>query len=173
MEKIQSLTDSFVDFEGKTHKYTIVAISVLEDPCCNVLVFENKEDTSGTEVGIVKSVRLGISICNPDDEWDEKIGYSIALQRARNNMEYALYATKRGMINTQLVTALLSQESNYIKNNPSSVISSYKELEKAYREKKQKTELYSKLPDSDKSVIDTLKHYTKEYFDMIMSLINV
>lgn len=123
-ERIEYLVDSFVDANGDTRHFVVAAISE---------VFNNDDEPIGVLDGdgfprheVVKGLKLGFSICNPTDNFDEKIGITIAVGRARKNARYALVASELGYINTKLVTAFLQQEAEYFKNNPETKIASYR-----------------------------------------------
>lgn len=122
-EHVETLVDSFVDDHGDTRYFVVAAISEVftkdEEP---VNVF-NVNDEFIQEV--VKGLKIGFSICNPADKFDEKLGITIAVGRARKNNNYAIFATKPGYINTTLVRAFLKQEAEYFKHNPEYKIAGY------------------------------------------------
>lgn len=152
-EKIQTITDSFVDYAGVEHRFLIAAVSV-RDESFDVESCNPPYEGEGTP----KSVRIGISVCNPVDEWDEDRAYEIAVGRARTNIHYALFATRPGMINTAVVTALLEQEAKFIKENPAQVIKGYNEARNKYLHSKELHDLYNSLTDEEKNAIKiTLK----------------
>lgn len=123
-ERIEYLVDSFVDANGDERHFVVAAVSeVFTD------VDEPKyvTDSDGYEIQkVVKGLKIGFAICNPTDKFDEKLGITIAIGRARKNAEYALVASELGYINTQLVHAFLRQEAEYFKHNPEYKIAGYK-----------------------------------------------
>lgn len=123
-ERIETLVDSFVDANGDERHFVVAAVSVMfnedDEPAT---VVDLNDDECGE---VVKGLKLGFSICNPSDEFDEKLGTIIAVGRARKSAEYALLASEPGFINTQLVRAFLAQEAEYFKHNPESRIVGYK-----------------------------------------------
>ena len=123
-ERIETLVDSFVDVNGDTRHFVIAAISVMfdqDDEPATVSDLEYKECGE-----VVKGLKLGFAICNPSDKFNEKLGITIAVGRARKNSKYALLASEPGFINTPLVHAFLLQEAEYFKHNPESRIAGYK-----------------------------------------------
>ena len=123
-ERIEYLVDSFVDANGDERHFVVAAVSEVFtefDEPTYVTDFEGE----GIQE-IVKGLKLGFAICNPTDNFDEKLGITIAVGRARKNAEYALLASEMGYINTQLVRAFLQQEAEYFKNNPEYKIAGYK-----------------------------------------------
>lgn len=123
-ERIEYLVDSFVDANGDERHFVIAAVSEVftkDDEPSYVT------DLDGLEIQeVVKGLKLGFAICNPTDKFDEKLGITIAVGRARKNAEYALVASEMGYINTQLVRAFLQQEAEYFKHNPEYKIAGYK-----------------------------------------------
>lgn len=123
-ERIETRVDSFVDANGDERHFIIAAISEvfteLEEPCRVTDFYENECQR------VVKGLKLGFAICNPNDKFDEKLGMTIAVGRARKNAEYALLSSEAGFINTKLVRAFLDQEAEYFKNNPESRIAGYR-----------------------------------------------
>lgn len=123
-ERIEYLVDSFVDDNGDERHFVIAAVSEVftEDDEPSYVT-----DIDGLEIQeVVKGLKLGFAICNPTDKFDEKLGITIAVGRARKNAEYALVASEMGYINTQLVRAFLQQEAEYFKHNPEYKIAGYK-----------------------------------------------
>lgn len=123
-EHIETLVDSFVDVNGDTRHFVIAAISVMFDQNDEPATVSDLEYKECGEV--VKGLKLGFAICNPSDKFNEELGITIAVGRARKNEEYALLASKPGFINTPLVHAFLLQEAEYFKHNPESHIAGYK-----------------------------------------------
>lgn len=152
---IQHLHDSFVDYKGKTHYITLVAISEelptknseLKQPIEEVkpddlVQYEVEEyiDCFGCNrcLGLItKGLKIGISVCNPLDKFDPEIGMKKATAKAKQN-NYVMFVTDKGLINTSLVTALLHQEAEFIKNNPNKIIKGYNEAMMKYKKQQEK-----------------------------------
>lgn len=122
-ERIEYLVDSFIDSNNEKRHFVIAAVSEVFDLSDEPAAVIDDEGYETQEV--VKGLKLGFSICNPSDIFDEKLGITIAIGRARKNADYALLATKLGYINTKLVKAFLEQEAEYFKNNPETRIAGY------------------------------------------------
>lgn len=123
-ERIETLVDSFDDTNGNTRHFVVAAVSVMfdqDDEPAAVVDLKNEECGE-----VIKGLKLGFAICNPNDEFNEQLGITIAVGRARKNAEYALLASEPGFINTPLVRAFLAQEAEYFKCNPESRIAGYK-----------------------------------------------
>ena len=123
-ERVETLVESFIDENDDLRYFVIAAVSVVLDKDDEPAYLINEhEDTVGE---VVKGIKLGWAICNPEDKFDEALGKKIAIGRARKNSEYALFATELGFINSKMVQAFLEQEADYFKANPESHIAAYK-----------------------------------------------
>ena len=188
-ERTQFIHDSFVDYKGKEHHFVICAYSKLlprtfkeaegiefdadKDDRVETLAV-SYADTYGCLDNydkVVKSVSIGVSICNPEDEFNYVVGCKKAQARAKNS-NATLYATKSGMINTTMVTGLLTQEAEYLKNNPDAYIKGYEESKRAYLEKQKKANLFTALPEQAKETINYLRNCSKQLVNNIMKFVN-
>lgn len=168
-EYVEVINDSFVDYVGKTHYFTIAAVSSLLPRTSGELKSNptSDDDLEVThEVGIyiedygtddylcnvTKAVRLGISICNPLDEFDVKVGALKAISRARENSP-ALLSVDPGTINTTVVKALLKQEAEYLKHNPENFIEGYADMKARYEKRKEMEAMAENFSDTEKAVI--------------------
>lgn len=188
-ERTQFIHDSFVDYKGKEHHFVICAYSKLLPKTfkeAEGIEFDaDKDDRVETFAvsyadsygcldnydKVVKSVSIGVSICNPEDEFNYVIGCKKAQARAKNS-NATLYATKSGMINTTMVTGLLTQEAEYLKNNPDAYIKGYEEGKRAYLEKQKKANLFTALPEQAKDTINYLRNCSKQLVNNIMKFVN-
>ena len=168
-EYIEVINDSFVDYTGKTHYFTIAAISQMlpckaeevDDDFSGDVTYEVSEiisdfDISGYIGTVRKALYLGISICNPTDAYDEKIGRLKAIARARKSKP-ALFSTNPGTINTKVVKALLEQEAEYLKNNPENFIKGYNESKAHYEKNKEMEIMAANFTDIEKAVITKMQ----------------
>ena len=188
-ERTQFIHDSFVDYKGKEHHFVICAYSRLLPRTfkeAEGIEFDaNKDDRVETFAvsyadsygcldnydKVVKSVSIGVSICNPEDEFNYVVGCKKAQARAKNS-NATLYATKSGMINTTMVTGLLTQEAEYLKNNPDAYIKGYEESKRAYLEKQKKADIFTALPEQAKDTINYLRNCSKQLANNIMKFVN-
>ena len=188
-ERTQFIHDSFVDYKGKEHHFVICAYSKLLPRTfkeAEGIEFDaDKDDRVETFAvsyadsygcldnydKVVKSVSIGVSICNPEDEFNYVIGCKKAQARAKNS-NATLYATKSGMINTTMVTGLLTQEAEYLKNNPDAYIKGYEESKRAYLEKQKKADIFTALPEQAKETINYLRNCSKQLVNNIMKFVN-
>lgn len=188
-ERTQFIHDSFVDYKGKEHHFVICAYSKLLPKTfkeAEGIEFDaDKDDRVETFAvsyaesygcldnydKVVKSVSIGVSICNPEDEFNYVVGCKKAQARAKNS-NATLYATKSGMINTTMVTGLLTQEAEYLKNNPDAYIKGYEESRRAYLEKQKKADIFTALPEQAKDTINYLRNCSKQLANNIMKFVN-
>ena len=177
-EHVEVINDSFVDYAGKTHHFTIAAVSSLLPRTTGELgdlsPVNNDDITVYHEVGIyvsgygtedylcdvTKVVRLGIAICNPVDDFNEKAGALKAIARARKN-EPALLSTNPGTINTKVVQALLVQEAEYLKNNPENFIVGYADMKARYMKRKEMENRATNFSDTEKAVVEGVQKNPK------------
>ena len=116
-EYIEYLKDSFTDYTGKEHYFIIAAISQELPTKTEEIGRDDLKDYDvihevsmyiedyGTEdyLGVVtKVLRLGVAMCNPVDQYNEKTGIMKATARARKS-DPALYSRDKGTINTKVV----------------------------------------------------------------------
>lgn len=174
-EYVEVINDSFVDYAGKTHYFTIAAISSLLPRNGKELGMDSLEDNTVThEVAIyvedygtddylcnvTKALRLGISMCNPTDEFDEKVGALKAIARAREN-EPSLLSVNPGTINTKVVRALLEQEAEYLKNNPENFIEGYADMKARYEKCKEMEAMAENFSETEKAVVAGIQENPK------------
>ena len=117
------LVDSFVDYKGDTHH--IVACALSQSP---------KQDSHTLRVGwadkanrldvddhlfheVYRMVTVGISICNPEDKFDEQEGIKIATRRVKNNPLGELKTPFITCLCKDQVEHILKGELNYIITN--------------------------------------------------------
>ena len=154
-EKIVTVISEFTDFRGNVHKFVVAAVSISTD--ADVLIHIDEDVERGAD--ILKAVKLGIAICNPVDTFDEEKGKIIAINKARESYDYALYATFPGMINTAVVNALVAQEVEFIKNNPSRVIPGYIEEKEKFEKRKEFAKKLAELTEEEKSIYEAIKDH--------------
>ena len=133
------------DFMGKEHPFIVCALSTCD---YNVNGGAFDESTSvGFPVEFPRAVFLGVSVCNPNDEWNEEKGKMIALAKAKGfkarkaDKAIALFATRAGLISDVLVSALLVKEVDHIKEDPECAIPGYNQMKRNW-EKKQEQKRY-------------------------------
>lgn len=174
-EHIETITSEFVDYKGEKHYFIIAAISQNFPKFLNIdknsnnvkigndrtpVFYEVNEYIEGygtTEysISITKSLRIGISICNPVDKFNKSIGKAKAIARARMS-DPVLFVKNAGLINSKVVRALLEQESEYLKNNPELLIKGYKESKLRYERNHQMVNLEKSFTPVERDIAEKL-----------------
>ena len=154
-EKIVTVISEFTDFRGKVHKFVVAAVSMPVD--AEIEIYGESEVVDWTSAE--KAVKLGVAVCNPVDEYSEEKGKMIAINKARSTSDYALYATLPGMINTAVVNALVTQEVEFIKNNPARVIPGYLDEKEKFEKRQEFAKKLAELTEEEKAVYKAMKDH--------------
>lgn len=127
----------FTDYKGNQRQYIVAAVSERTDDCygipATVVCGGMKPDVIETR-DAVKKLTLGFAICSPEDKWDEELGKTIALGKAVKRPARVMWVSHAGMINTDVVNALIEQEMKFFENNPGSIIAGYDEAQRKYKQ---------------------------------------
>lgn len=164
-EFIETLVGSFIDYAGKTHKFVIAAVSETFDSENPLLVVANNILHVKIVGATDKGLRIGISVCHPDDKFCEKVGTLKAVARARNS-EIALYATDKGYISSPIVKAFLEQEAEFFKKNPERYIKGYSESKERYLKKKNMEEMKANFSEVERIILENMDKNPK-YLDNV------
>jgi hypothetical protein len=154
-EKIVTVISEFTDFRGKVHKFVVAAVSMPVDAEIDIYGESEVIDWTSAE----KAVKLGVAVCNPIDEYSEEKGKMIAINKAKNSSDYALYATLPGMINTAVVNALIYQEVEFIKNNPARVIPGYLDEKEKFEKRQEFAKKLAELTEEEKAIYEAMKDH--------------
>ena len=156
---VEVIKDSFTDYAGRVHHFVIAAVSEAFEVSPFVAVANDPMFAS--QIGTVKKgIRLGVSICNPEDTCDEKVGVLKATARAKNR-KITLYSSEAGQINTKLVRAFLEQEANYLKNNPDKYIQGYSDSKERWLRNERMKEVGNNLTDVEKVIVEGVQKDSK------------
>lgn len=171
-ERVDVLKDSFVDYAGKTHYFVIAAVTNdLMNEEGQVPLIICPDGIEANWVGTVeKGIRIGVSICNPEDEFVEKVGVLKAVARARNDQP-VLYVTDPGYINKTLVEAFLKQEAEYLKSNPDTYIEGYNDSKERYLKRKKMEGLKENFSEVEKIVVEGVQKDPK-FLDNVNTYLN-
>lgn len=165
-EIIDSITGVLTDYKGLQHHITIVALS---RPATGLDEYDSMyevglytpDEGSDWYCDLTKTLTLGISVCNPEDKYSEKVGYNKALARARASKP-VMFVSKAGIINTEMVKALLNQEFRFAIDNPDTIIPGYSKTKEIYFRNKKNEEALKSLNDEEKTVLAYLTGASKE-----------
>lgn len=177
-EVLNHLVGEFTDYKGLVHK-VIVAVTGEVLPCYrNSKTHENEEycvshytESYGEDDYKVvrRALRLGIAVCNPEDNFDEEKGKNSAVGRAMNS-DPVLYATKSGIVNTALVDALLKQELEYVCANPDVIIPGYTDSRKRYEYNQKMQKEIDNLEENEKKCLEILTSSNTLQKDKLLEL---
>lgn len=166
------IKDSFVDFEGKTHKFIIAAVKTsLKNEYNDVPeVIQSTGIMKISSVEVPIGLKIGVSICNPDDKYDENLGVIKAVGRAIKSNP-VLYALHSGQLGDKLINVFLMQEAEYIKENPEKYIKGYNNAKNNYTLNKEMNQIYNNFSDIEKIVVKEIKN-NPNYLDNINKYVN-
>lgn len=171
-EHVDVIKDSFVDYAGRTHYFVIAAVnnSLVDEFGCTPIVVHAEDSIVSCANSVEKGIRIGISICNPEDQFVEKVGVLKAVARARNSTP-VLYVTDAGYINKTLVEAFLKQEAEYLKSNPNVYIQGYDDCKARYLKKKKMENLKENFSEVEKIVVEGVQKNPK-FLDNVNTYLN-
>ena len=127
----------FIDYKGNQRQYIVAAVSEHTknaDGVHSMVIEEGKNPDELIYSDAVKRLTLGFAICSPEDKWNEELGKTIALGKATKRPARIMWVSHAGMINNDVVNALIEQEMKFFENNPGSIIAGYDEAQRKYKE---------------------------------------
>lgn len=157
-EICEYFVDSFDDYAGKKHQIIVCAVStapVINTIYDNMVVGVVDKGYYLRErniYAVVRIVRLGIAICNPEDVFDMERGQGIAYNKAKNSSP-VLFSSKPGIINKGLIQGLLVQEAGFIKESPGRAIAGYNDAKAKYEKIKSIEKELESLTPEEREVI--------------------
>lgn len=168
----------FVDYNGETHHFIVAAVSTTD--ITNGNLWLTLYDDSGYSVDaeeITKGLFIGVAVCNPKDEFDEEKGKMIAYNKATNAKSLhhpAMFTTRPGYINTEVVEALLNNIVNYIQKDPGSVIAGYDDAKKKFLKKAKDQQFVDSSSKELKKLAEDIKALSsedKKNLDRLISIV--
>lgn len=175
---IDYLVGEFTDYKGLVHKVVIASISE-ELPFYHSHPTHEEEDYSvyhyteskGQEdyATVRKALKLGVSVCNPGDSFNEEKGKKAAIARAKNSSP-VLYSTKTGIINTPMVKALMQQELDFIYSNPEIIIPGYNDSKARYEYNQKMNAEIAGLSEDEKKCLEILTSSNTNQVDKLTKL---
>ena len=152
------IKDKFVDYAGKEHQFVIAAVKApLKNADSNYPEVMSISNGIGTTLGYVQmGLKVGISICNPLDNFNEKVGVLKAVARA-NNSEIAIYTAHPGQLGDSLIHAYLEQEAQYVKANPEKYIKGYKDAKASFLKHQEMENVRENFTDIEKVIVEGVK----------------
>ena len=159
---VVSRIGEFTDYAGNVRKFVMAAVSINEYGriigTSNYAEFERK-------------VSLGISVCRPNDKFDEELGLRIAIGKATKHSDNVLYLSRAGFAQNKLVEAWIDQEMEYFKKDPGYFLAGYdKDADKYFRNHLIK-EYKEHLSDDERKVFNTLKNAAPETLERMIDIL--
>ena len=164
MKKVEYIVDSFKDFTGAERQFVMAAVSIHGEP---EVYIEEDGDIIDNDM---KVLSIGVSVCRPNDEFNETLGKTIAKGKATKYRNHALYAVDAGLINETMVKALLQQEAEYFKVNPGRYLAGY-DAEK-YRRSERIESYIDSLEGEAKTTFNYLTDATDEEMENMAEAVN-
>ena len=161
-ERVEYRIDSFTDYANIERKFIMAAVSQEVDAVIT--------DSDAVHCDGVKKLSIGVAICNPEDEFNEEVGKTIALGKARKGNKHAFYSS--GLINRGVVNALLDQEVAFFKQCPGKYIAGYNTAKEVYELDSRMVEVELNLNDKERECLDTLLTASPEKVNDIVDLYN-
>ena len=128
----------FTDFKGEVHKFVIAAVVRKCNPRTYLETYDCSGDMPYGDKEMEKFMSIGLSICNPEDKYNEKIGMLRAEGRAlkprKSENVRQMACTKGGMLDDVYVELYLESMKNYIITDPGKFIPGYNRLYKKWKE---------------------------------------
>lgn len=166
MKKVEYIVDSFKDFTGAERQFVMAAVSIHGEP--DIYIEEDGDIIDNDE----KVLSIGVSVCRPDDEFNEALGKTIAEGKATKYRNHALYAVDAGLINETMVRALLQQEAEYFKVNPGRYLAGYDRDAEKYRRSERIESYIDSLDGEAKVVLNYLTESTDEVVEKMAEAVN-
>jgi hypothetical protein len=170
---------SFVDFQGVTRQFVVCALSTSQFNNDKQEVSIVAYDENGYALGETESPRavfIGISVCNPLDEWNEEKGKMIALAKARGfkaeapEKSSALFATRAGLISEGVVKALLDREVQHVIDAPGSAIKGYEQMKSRWEENQQIKKYIEETPENLKNLCDEISKLPDDQLERVINV---
>ena len=123
---------SFVDFAGKTHYFTVCGCLQNVNLGINICVKDETSKSIGKGFETIFSV--GVSICNPEDEYNKELGIKQATGRAEKVRNCALVMTidNRVMFTPSMAEEVTNSIVKDIVRVPGKYIEGYNRMEENY-----------------------------------------
>lgn len=166
MKKVEHIVGSFIDYAGRTRNFVMAAVSLHDEN--TVYIEEDYEEV----LNDMKVLSIGVSVCRPDDIFNEDLGVKIATGKATKYRDHALYATDAGLVNEKMVKALLEQEADYFKVNPGRYLAGYDKDAAKYKKQLHYEEYVEGLDDDELTVFEYLTSREPEELDEMLDAVN-
>lgn len=169
MENSYVLNDSFVDFQGNTHKFTVAAV-LSDNP--DLWIVDAQGDM---ETECVARLALGVAVCSDKDVWNAKKGEMIAVGRARKYCDDMLVINSRAMLdmlNDDAINNLLEREAGYVKEHIGKYIPGYDEMARRYKARQERQAKLDALTEAEHNLLNDVEHSSDAVKEMVRQILN-
>lgn len=163
--KVEHIVDKFTDYKGNERWFVMAAVSLR--PSLGVLIEEDYQDIDNES----KILSVGVSVCSPEDQFNEELGKKIATGKAVKHRKHALYTTDSGLINETMVKAILEQEASYFKVNPGRYIAGYDKDAAKYKKFQKVLKYVTELDQNAKTTYEYLTNCTKAELEKLIEAV--
>lgn len=98
------------------------------------------------EKSIKRAVSFGLALCDPEDEYDRKVGIEIAIKKAVRNSKLAILFSNSEMVTDDMLQYLLLHEKDRFIKNPKTYLVNYNKYKRIYEQSKKVKYYESSLP---------------------------
>lgn len=158
VKRVAYKVDEFVDFKGNTRKFIMTAVSIIPEFKGQYAVEVCPSDYDCEYQDITKILSIGVSVCRPDDNFDQDLGIEIATGKAIKNEDHRIYSSDKGLINNHMVMALLEQECQYFKSNPGRYLKGYDQDKYKYLKELDMIKMRESLSEQGKAVAEYIEN---------------
>lgn len=155
MNKTYIINDSFVDFLGNYHPFTVAAV-LTNDPAVDIL----DANTSEYITDCIARLGIGVAVCNPMDIWDAEKGAHIAEGRARKYWDDVLLINSKAMLpllTDEAINTMLKEEAKYVKEHIGIFIPGYDEMVKKHKDKEAEKKIRENLSEQERTILDVIE----------------
>ena len=169
-----------VDFRGAEHPFIVCALSTSafqnDQYSIELVSYDNVYGGEVDNLEIPRAVFIGISVCNPGDEWNEEKGKMIALNKAKGfkpqniRKSAALFATRGGLISESMVSALAKKEVQHVIDDPEYAIKGYNQMKLNYERKQEIKKYIDDTPDSLRELGEKIASLSDEDMSRVINV---
>ena len=131
--------DSFKDFKGVEHKFTVA------------LVIEHIENAPKNKIRLA----TGVSVCCEKDEWNEETGKMISANRASAKHPESVYssALAKSLLTDEVIQDALTKEADFVRENPGVFIKGYDQAKKRYLRRQKAEKLWVEMTEEERNLL--------------------
>lgn len=142
--------DTFTDFKGEKR---LMVGCVISEPCADIKASFNEyyEDFP-----LLRVVRVGIAVYNPNDNFDLDLGFNYAYEKAKKSNPL-LFTAAGSVIDPDIMSLILKKQFSNVANNPEAIIKNYRVNAAKYKAIKDSQEFIDNGNDNTDTIVDMLQ----------------